>query len=80
MTKAASPEQRKRTAPATSSGSPKRPSGVFCSIRLVASSVSTSVSWVFTYQVATTLERTLRLPSSRASDFVKPMMPALDAA
>ena len=47
MNEAAS-EQRKRTAPATSSGSPSRPSGVFSSIAPVASSGSTSVSCVFT--------------------------------
>ncbi len=44
----ASSEQRKRTAPATSSGSPSRPSGVFSSIASVASSGRTSVSRVFT--------------------------------
>ena len=44
----ASSEQRKRTAPATSAGSPRRPSGVFSSIAAVASSGSTSVSCVFT--------------------------------
>ena len=47
MNEAAS-EQRKRTAPATSSGSPRRPSGVFSSIAPVASSGRTSVSCVFT--------------------------------
>ena len=47
MNEAAS-EQRKRTAPATSSGSPSRPSGVFCSIAAVASSGKTSVSCVLT--------------------------------
>ena len=41
---------------------------------------STSVSCVLTYPGATTFARTLRLPSSRASDFVKPMMPAFEAA
>jgi hypothetical protein len=76
---AASSEQRKRTAPATSSGSPSRPSGVFESIACCASSGSTSVNRVFTYPGATTFERTPRLPSSRASDFVKPMMPAFEA-
>ena len=44
----ASSEQRKRTAPATSFGSPSRPSGVFPSIAAVASSGSTSVSCVRT--------------------------------
>ena len=47
MNEAAS-EQRKRTAPATSSGSPSRPRGVLSSIAFVASSGSTSVSCVFT--------------------------------
>ena len=47
MNEAAS-EHRKRTAPATSSGSPSRPSGVFCSIAAVASSGNTSVSCVLT--------------------------------
>src|SRR5436305_1086123 len=75
----ASSEQRKRTARATSSGSPSRPSGVFESIAPRASSGSTSVRRVFTYPGATTFARTLRLPSSRASDFVKPMIPAFDA-
>src|SRR5206468_11139850 len=77
---AASSEQRKRTAPATSSGSPRRPSGVAASIAPVASSGRTSVSRVFTYPGATTLARTLREPSSRARDFVKPMIPAFAAA
>ncbi len=80
FTKAASSEARKRTAPATSEGSPRRPSGVFCSIASVASSGSTSVSCVFTYPGTTTFARTFRLPSSRASAFVKSMIPALDAA
>ena len=44
----ASSEQRKRTAPAMSSGSPSRPSGVFGSIAAVASSGRTSVSCVVT--------------------------------
>src|SRR5213080_444986 len=44
----ASSEQRKRTAPAMSAGSPSRPSGVFVSIASRASSGSTSVSRVFT--------------------------------
>ena len=44
----ASSEARKRTAPATSSGSATRPSGVFSTIAAVASSGSTSVSRVFT--------------------------------
>ena len=60
--------------------SPSRPSGVFVNIAAVASSGSTSVSCVFTYPGATTFARTLRLPSSRASDFVKPMIPAFEAA
>ncbi len=47
MNEAAS-EQRKRTAPATSSGSPRRPSGVCSSMAAVASSGSTSVSCVLT--------------------------------
>ena len=46
--KAASSEQRKRTAPATSFGSPSRPSGVLPSIAAVASSGRTSVSCVRT--------------------------------
>ncbi len=45
---AASSEQRKRTAPATSPGSPSRPSGVEVSIAAVASSGRTSVSCVLT--------------------------------
>src|SRR6266705_1916116 len=45
----ASSEQRKRTAPATSFGSPSRPSGVLVSIAAVASSGRTSVSCVRTY-------------------------------
>ena len=45
---AASSEQRKRTAPATSFGSPSRPSGVLPSIAEVASSGRTSVSCVRT--------------------------------
>ena len=44
----ASSEQRKRTAPATSLGSPSRPSGVLVSIAAVASSGRTSVSCVRT--------------------------------
>ena len=44
----ASSEQRKRTAPATSAGSPRRPSGVDWSIAPVASSGRTSVSRVLT--------------------------------
>ena len=44
----ASSEQRKRTAPATSFGSPSRPSGVLPSIAVVASSGRTSVSCVRT--------------------------------
>src|SRR5581483_3260485 len=73
-------EARKRTAPAISAGSATRPSGVFSIIAAVASSGSTSVSAVLTYPGATTFARTFREPSSRASDFVKPMMPAFDAA
>ena len=46
VTNDASSEQRNRTAPATSAGSPSRPSGVCCSIASVASSGRTSVSWV----------------------------------
>ena len=38
------------------------------------------MSCVWTYPGATTFARTLRLPSSLASDFVKPMIPAFDAA
>ena len=48
VTNLASSEQRNRTAPATSSGSPSRPSGVASSIVCVAPSGSTSVSCVFT--------------------------------
>ena len=44
----ASAEARKRTAPAISSGSATRPSGVCCTIAAVASSGSTSVSAVLT--------------------------------
>jgi len=44
----ASSEQRNRTAPATSSGSPSRPSGVFASIWARPSSGITSVRRVFT--------------------------------
>src|SRR5205085_7611778 len=78
--KAASSEQRKRTAPATFSGSPSRPSGVFWSISARISSEISSVSLDVMYPGATTFARTPRLPSSRASDFVKPMIPAFDAA
>ncbi len=53
---------------------------VASSIAAVASSGRTSVSCVFTYPGATTFARTLRLPSSRASDFVNPMIPAFEAA
>ena len=76
----ASSEQRNRTAPATSSGSPSLPSGVFVSIAAWASSGSTSVSLEWMYPGATTFARTFLLPSSRASDFVNPMIPAFDAA
>ena len=49
-------------------------------IAFVASSGSTSVSCVFTYPGATTFARMFRRASSRASDFVKPMIPAFEAA
>src|SRR5213595_2292301 len=75
----ASSEQRKRTAPATSSGSPKRWRGVFDSISSRMSSEIARVSRVSTYPGATTFARTPRGASSRASAFVKPMIPALDA-
>src|SRR5262249_52852812 len=76
----ASSEQRNRTAPATSDGSPSRPSGVAASIASFAASGSTSVSPVFPYPGRTTFGRTPREPSSRASAFVKPMIPAFEAA
>src|SRR5204862_535715 len=47
--------------------------------RCGASSGRTSVRREWTYPGATTLARTLRLPTSRASDFVKPMIPAFEA-
>ena len=78
--KEASSEQRKRTAPATSSGLPSRPSGVFARIACRAASGRTSVSAVPIYPGATALARTPREPSSRASDFVNPMIPAFEAA
>jgi hypothetical protein len=53
---------------------------VLSSISFVASSGSTSVNCDFTYPGATTLARTFLLPSSFASAFVKPMIPAFDAA
>ena len=53
---------------------------VFSSIAPVASSGRTSVKRDFTYPGTTTFARTFRLPSSRASDFVNPMIPAFDAA
>src|SRR5919199_2278899 len=67
---AAASEQRNRTAPATSSGSPRRPSGVFCNISARISSAISSVNLEWMYPGATTFARTPRLPSSRASAFV----------
>src|SRR5436190_1738310 len=75
----ASSEHRNRTARATSSAVPKRPRGVFASIASLRSSAITWVSRVSTYPGATTFARTPRLPSSRASAFVKPMIPAFEA-
>ena len=80
VTNEASSEQRKRTAPATSSGVPSRASGVFARIACCTSSGRTSVSAVWMYPGATAFTRTPRGASSRASDFVKPMIPAFDAA
>ena len=74
-------EARKRTAPAISSGSATRESGVASIIAFVASSGRTSVSAVFTYPGATTFARMLRDPSSRAMggeffrDFVRDCRP-----
>src|SRR4029453_11806193 len=78
--KAASSEQRKGTPPATFPGPPSRPNGVFWSISARISSEISSVSLDVMYPGATTFARTPRLPSSRASDLVKPMIPAFDAA
>src|SRR5262249_1469776 len=80
VTNLAASEHRNRTAPATSSGSPSRPSGVFWSISARISSEISSVNLLVMYPGAMTFARTPRLPSSRASAFVRPMIPAFDAA
>src|SRR4029079_13925816 len=70
VTNAAASDTRKRTARATSSGSPSRPSGVAPRIASRAASGRASVSSVAMYPGAMALTRMPREPSSLASDLV----------
>ena len=73
-------EHSHATGPATSAGSPSRPSAVAASSRSRCSPASTSVSRVVTYPGATAFTRTPAGPASRARLRTRPTMPALEAA
>src|SRR5580700_9787116 len=70
----ASSEQRNATAAATSSGSPNRPSGKSAAFVFRQSSDSARTSGVLIGPGATALTRTPSPLTSRASDFVRPMI------
>jgi hypothetical protein len=77
---AASSEQRKRTAPCDVlriAEAAERRQAEHLRARVLGIA---SVNRVVMYPGATTFARTPLLPSSCASDFVNPMMPALEAA
>ncbi len=76
----ASGAARKTTAAATSSGAPKRPSGVCLSKVSFNYWGSASVNRVSMKPGATALTVMPREPTSFAKDFVKPIRPALAAA
>src|SRR5207302_11325739 len=69
-------EPRNAIASATSRAVPARPSEAPSAIAFFAASGSSFVMSVSINPGLTAFTRTLRLPSSRASDFVNPMSPA----
>src|SRR5690606_21632104 len=73
-------EAKNKQALATSSASPARFNGMFASQPATTFGSSTSVISVRMHPGAMTFVRILRDPSSFATDFEKPMIPALEAA
>src|SRR5205823_6170966 len=77
---AARSDARNATTPATSFGVPSRSSGICCESVVRASGVIAAVMSVSMKPGATTLARMFLDASSFATDFVRPMRPALLAA
>ena len=75
----ASSDTRKHTAAATSSGVPRRPSGI-CADQSPCAVAQARVMSVSISPGATTLTVICRDATSRASALLNPMSPALDAA
>ena len=75
----ASGEARNATTPATSPGVPTRDRGICSTILFRTSSEIEAVMSVVMNPGAIALTQMFRGPSSRASDFVNPMIPDLEA-